>query len=69
VSQAIQPSLLVVPDRKSYQHSSFTKSLIEPRAEEMAGTVVYLASKAGGYTFGQTIVIDGVYLAVNPSRS
>jgi hypothetical protein len=35
----------------------------------MAGTAVYLASKAGGYTYGQIIVIDGGYLAVNPSRS
>lgn len=33
----------------------------------MAGTVVYLASAAGGYTSGQEIVIDGGYLTVNPS--
>lgn len=33
----------------------------------MAGTVVYLASRAGGYTNGQEIVIDGGYCAVNPS--
>ena len=32
----------------------------------MAGTVVYLASRAGGYTHGQEIVIDGGYTAVNP---
>ena len=32
----------------------------------MAGTVVYLASRAGGYVHGQEIVIDGGYLAVNP---
>ncbi|KAF5389195.1 hypothetical protein D9757_003431 [Collybiopsis confluens] len=36
-------------------------------AEEMAGTVVYLASKAGCYTNGQEIIIDGGYCAVNPS--
>ncbi|EAU85918.1 short-chain dehydrogenase [Coprinopsis cinerea okayama7 len=35
--------------------------------EEVAGTVVYLVSKAGGYTHGQEIVIDGGALAVNPS--
>ena len=33
----------------------------------MAGTAVYLASAAGGYTNGQEIIIDGGYLAVNPS--
>lgn len=35
-------------------------------AEEMAGTAVYLASKAGAYANGQEIAIDGGYLAVNP---
>ena len=37
-------------------------------AAEMAGTVVYLASPAAGYMNGQELVIDGGYLAVNPSR-
>lgn len=36
-------------------------------AEEVAGTVIYLASPAGGYTNGQEIVVDGGYIAVNPS--
>ncbi|KAF5338988.1 hypothetical protein D9611_008703 [Ephemerocybe angulata] len=35
-------------------------------AEEMAGTALYLASRAGGYTNGQEIVVDGGYLATNP---
>jgi len=35
--------------------------------EEMAGTAVYLASRAGGYTNGQEIIIDGGYVCVNPS--
>ncbi|KAK0457789.1 short-chain dehydrogenase [Desarmillaria tabescens] len=34
--------------------------------EEMAGTVVYLASPSGCYANGQEIVIDGGCLAVNP---
>ncbi|KAK7056984.1 hypothetical protein VNI00_002702 [Paramarasmius palmivorus] len=36
-------------------------------AAEMAGTVVYLASRAGGYTSGQEILVDGGYCAVNPA--
>lgn len=35
----------------------------------MAGTVIYLSTQAGGYTNGQEIVIDGGYLAVNPSTN
>ena len=39
------------------------------RAEEIAGTVIYLASTAGLYTNGQEIVIDGGAIAVNPSTA
>ncbi len=35
--------------------------------QEMAGTAVYLASRAGGYTRGQEIIIDGGFVSVNPS--
>jgi NAD(P)-dependent dehydrogenase (short-subunit alcohol dehydrogenase family) len=35
--------------------------------QEMAGTAVYLASRAGGYVYGQEIIIDGGYVALNPS--
>ncbi|KAF9021071.1 short-chain dehydrogenase [Hymenopellis radicata] len=34
--------------------------------EEMAATVVYIASQSGCYMNGQEIVIDGGYTAVNP---
>ena len=37
--------------------------------QEMAGTIVYLASRAGGYAYGEEIVIDGGFTAVNPSRA
>ncbi|KAJ8593827.1 short-chain dehydrogenase [Rhizopogon salebrosus TDB-379] len=37
-------------------------------AAEMAGTAVYLASPAAAYMNGQELIIDGGYLAVNPSR-
>jgi NAD(P)-dependent dehydrogenase (short-subunit alcohol dehydrogenase family) len=32
-------------------------------AEELAGTVLYLASRAGGYTNGNISLIDGGFLA------
>jgi len=38
-------------------------------AQEMAGTAVYLASRAGGYMNGQEIIIDGGYVAVNPATT
>jgi len=38
-------------------------------AEEVAGTVIYLASPAGCFTNGQEIAIDGGFLAVNPSTA
>lgn len=37
------------------------------RAAEIGGTVIYLASAT--YTNGQEIVVDGGYLAVNPSTA
>ncbi|OBZ68891.1 Rhamnolipids biosynthesis 3-oxoacyl-[acyl-carrier-protein] reductase [Grifola frondosa] len=38
-------------------------------AQEVAGTVIYLASPAGCYTNGQEIIVDGGFTAVNPSTS
>jgi NAD(P)-dependent dehydrogenase (short-subunit alcohol dehydrogenase family) len=45
------------------------KNIYDDSGQEMAGTVIYLASRAGGYAHGQEIVIDGGYTAVNPSRT
>jgi len=36
-------------------------------AEEIAGTALYLVSRAGWYTNGQNILVDGSLLSVNPS--
>lgn len=33
----------------------------------MAGTAIYLASRSGGYTNGQELIIDGGYVTVNPA--
>ena len=37
-------------------------------AEEMAGTVVYLASNQSSFTTGANIIVDGGYLALSPGR-
>ncbi|KAF9510480.1 hypothetical protein BS47DRAFT_1347885 [Hydnum rufescens UP504] len=37
------------------------------KAEKIAGSALYLVSKAGVYTNGQILVVDGSWLAVNPS--
>ncbi len=35
--------------------------------QEMGGTIVYLASPAGGYCNGVVMVVDGGYLTNHPS--
>ena len=52
----------------TFSHWRLVK-IFDDSGQEMAGTVVYLASRAGGYAHGQEIVIDGGYTAVNPSRA
>lgn len=37
------------------------------QAEDMGGTLIYLASKAGAYLSGCSIVIDGGRLSIVPS--
>jgi NAD(P)-dependent dehydrogenase (short-subunit alcohol dehydrogenase family) len=65
------PSLRSVPERAfpflSLPLISLFESNYFPSGQEMGGTAVYLASRAGGYVNGQEIVIDGGYVAVNPS--
>ncbi|KZT34602.1 NAD(P)-binding protein [Sistotremastrum suecicum HHB10207 ss-3] len=52
---------------------ALSKPIISPPAgrggteQEMAATVLYIVSQGGAYMNGQEIVIDGGYLAVNPS--
>ncbi|KAJ4482272.1 hypothetical protein J3R30DRAFT_3681497 [Lentinula aciculospora] len=53
-----------VPQLKS---SGEFQRLYSSSADEMAGTAVYLASKAGSYMNGQELIIDGGYCAVNPA--
>ncbi|EIN12539.1 NAD(P)-binding protein [Punctularia strigosozonata HHB-11173 SS5] len=55
--QTISQALVPVPSRRAGTE------------EEVAGTAVYLASRAGGYVFGQEIVVDGGYVAVNPATT
>ncbi len=60
------------PERESLDMSAFGQILIAElpvyRAQEMVGAVIFLVSPGGGYTNGQEIIVDGGYLAVNPSR-
>jgi NAD(P)-dependent dehydrogenase (short-subunit alcohol dehydrogenase family) len=42
-------------------------SLYSSSEEEIAATALFLASPGAGYITGQELVMDGGYLAVNPS--
>jgi NAD(P)-dependent dehydrogenase (short-subunit alcohol dehydrogenase family) len=58
-----------VPGREylSILHLDILKSEPIRSDEEMAGTVLYLVSRAGSYTNGQEIFVDGGYTMVNPT--
>jgi NAD(P)-dependent dehydrogenase (short-subunit alcohol dehydrogenase family) len=47
---------------KAYTERSCLKRIGEP--DEIAGMAVFLASKAGAFTTGQTFVIDGGQMAI-----
>jgi NAD(P)-dependent dehydrogenase (short-subunit alcohol dehydrogenase family) len=35
--------------------------------EEMAGTILYMASRAGGYLNGSVVLVDGGTMSIHPS--
>ncbi|KAL2871459.1 SDR family NAD(P)-dependent oxidoreductase [Aspergillus lucknowensis] len=65
ISPAYFPSSLAggPPDYSITAEGTFPRELIPLRRsgtdEEMAGTILYLASKAGGYVNGHVLVVDG----------
>ena len=61
-------SQLPVPEGKQsyFKRHDWDIYLLHISSQEMAGTIVYLASPAGAYVNGHEIVVDGGYLAVNP---
>jgi NAD(P)-dependent dehydrogenase (short-subunit alcohol dehydrogenase family) len=65
------PSAITKPLLDEFPDGKLPKSLSPAerlgRDEEMAGTVLYLASKAGGYCNGSVNLIDGGDCALNPS--
>ena len=63
------PSDMTTFVTKAWEHTGgvMPKTLVPAQrmgvADELAGTVLYLASKAGGYTNGNISLIDGGFLA------
>lgn len=63
------PTDMTVPVTKAWEHTGgvMPRTLVPAQrmgaADELAGTVLYLASKAGGYTNGNISLIDGGFLA------
>lgn len=63
------PTDMTVPVTKAWEHTGgvMPRTLVPAQrmgaADELAGTVLYLASRAGGYTNGNISLIDGGFLA------
>jgi NAD(P)-dependent dehydrogenase (short-subunit alcohol dehydrogenase family) len=63
------PSDMTTPVTKAWEHTGgvMPRTLVPAQRmgneEEMAGTVLYLASRAGGYANGNITLIDGGFLA------
>jgi len=63
------PSDMTTPVTKAWEHTGgvMPRTLVPAQRmgveEEMAGTVLYLASRAGGYANGNISLIDGGFLA------
>ncbi|QIW99621.1 hypothetical protein AMS68_005139 [Peltaster fructicola] len=63
------PSEMTAPISKAYEGTKgvMPKSMVPQErmgtSEEMAGTILYLAGKAGGYCNGSVMLIDGGFLA------
>jgi hypothetical protein len=63
------PTDMTIPVTKAWEHTGgvMPRTLVPAQrmgaAEELAGTVLYLASKAGGYNNGNISLIDGGFSA------
>jgi NAD(P)-dependent dehydrogenase (short-subunit alcohol dehydrogenase family) len=55
------------PETEGLDHPDFMPARRFGTEEEMAGTILYLASKAGAYCNGTIFTFDGGRLAVIPS--
>lgn len=52
------------PENEGYEHPSYIPARRFGTDSDMAGTILYLASPAGGFCNGLTLVVDGGRLAV-----